>query len=186
MGAAYDACAMKIQFAPVFARCRPSPRTSGWSNRLDTRAGGLEAVAPGAGRERPTIRLSFSPSVALPTWSLTEPLAASSKTTAISCGLAIDAGGADGGGGAHATQKRRPRARDGKRVHGNSRQGIAKRRVSQIWIFSAGQLRSAVGPVSSEAPAPAKSWPRAMHAEKVVIAAIAQAQRPPSSYRGSG
>ena len=31
--------------------------------------------------------------------SLTEPLAASSKTTAISCGLAIDAGGADGGGG---------------------------------------------------------------------------------------
>ena len=46
---------------------------------------------------------------------------------------------------------------------------------------------SAVGPVSFDRPRPAASWPRAMHAEKVVIAAIAQAQRPPSSvYRCPG
>ena len=102
--AAYDALRYENPVGAVFARRLPSPRTSGWSNWLDTRAGGLEAVAPGAGRERTTIRLSFSPSVASPTWSLTEPLAASSKTTAISCGLAIDAGGA-----------RRGRARRGRK-----------------------------------------------------------------------
>src|SRR5271166_5774391 len=93
---------MEIQLPPVFARGLPSSRMLGRSDWSDARAGGLEGAAPGAGRDRTTIRLSFSsvtvrrsterryqPTAASPTWSLTETLAASSKTSAISRGLPI-------------------------------------------------------------------------------------------------
>ena len=42
----YDACALKIQSAPVLARRLLSTRTSGRSNRLDTRAGGTRSRCP--------------------------------------------------------------------------------------------------------------------------------------------
>src|SRR5271165_1339828 len=93
---------MEIQLPPVFARGLPSSRMLGRSDWSDARAGGLEGAAPGAGRDRTTIRLSFStvtvrrwtarryqPSAASPTWSLTAPLVASSRTSAISRGLPI-------------------------------------------------------------------------------------------------
>jgi hypothetical protein len=136
---------MEIQLPPVFARGLPWSRTLVWSDWSHARADGLEGAAPGAGRHRTTIRLSFStvtvrrstarryqPSAASPTWSLTDSLAASSKTSAISrglpiavpCsvkrgrsgsaggeGLAIDAGGAGGGGGGRRDAEKSGRSR---------------------------------------------------------------------------
>ena len=107
----------------------------------------FSSVAASSSTER-----RYQPCTASPTRRLTELLATSSRTNAISRGLLIavpcsvkggrsglagaeDAafvagtGGAGGGwGGRRDAEKERPFARDGKRVEGNSPKGIAWRR----------------------------------------------------------
>jgi hypothetical protein len=202
---------MDIQLARVLARGPPSSRILGWS---DARAVGFGGAAAGGGRDRTTIRVSFSsvtvrrsterrrqPSAASPTRSLTEPLVASSRTSAISRGLpiavpcsvkggrsgsggggdlAIEAGGAGAGGGAAG---RRDAEKSGRsRVAESELRGIPHRGLPcgggcPSPGFSGVRSRgSAVSPVSCEPPAPAECWARATHVEKQVIAAMTQAQ----------
>ena len=127
-------------------------------------------------------------------------MAASSKTSAIYRGLPIAVpcsvtggrsssagggdvgewrrGGAGGGGGRREAEKsRRSRVRESE-LMGIRERGLPGgggcRRSGFLAVVSGG---SAIGPVSSEPPAPAASWPRATEAEKYAIAEITQAQR---------
>ena len=84
-----------------------------------------------------------------------------------------------GGGGGRRDAEKSGRARVMEsEVDGNLRQGIARKEGVADLDFQRGQLRLGGRAGLIRGAPPAKSWPRAMHAEKVVIAAIAQAQRP--------